>query len=159
MPVRSEEEQAELLARTVLSAKATDAKVLSIYSWADRGNSILEREDNFGLRDTRGQAKPAYSAVTKTIALVKGMKRLDVRRSARSTLLIVGNKNEKLYIAWAATRGQAFSIERQEAQRCEQIDILRPGHYVDCMKALRDGTLAIAAGQRPMAVRLVAGER
>ncbi len=55
----SGEEQAALFLRLYLTNLAAGVPLTVIYDWRDRGTDVYEWEDNFGIVDFKGEAKPA----------------------------------------------------------------------------------------------------
>lgn len=100
LPVRSEETQAALIARQLLSGVISQVPMLGIYSWRDRGNARWDREANFGLVRADGSEKPVVAMLRDMLGVLVGAKDADWRERNGSFVLSLRKDGAVHRIYW-----------------------------------------------------------
>lgn len=104
--------QGQLLLRQVLTQIATNEPLITVYRLIDKGTSLTDKEENFGLIDAAGVEKPAYWALRNLATLTANLEykgfHTDIPHGVHA--LRWGNVSRKVVCIWVETIGETVSV-------------------------------------------------
>ncbi len=124
-PVRDQDGQAQLVLREYLSTIMAGIPLLNIYQWQDTGTNRTDREQNFGLTDSAGQAKLVLPALKHLLSTLKDTQLADSRQVGESYQLTLNSQpgakvKRSVHVVWNnSLRSEgSLPIARNGARRC-----------------------------------------